>query len=384
MLDRGNSFPKNHVWHCVAMLVVACAGCQQTGGGTPWQSNAQQPLGQAPSQVNLPNPFSGIGSSPSNSDPLSQPNSFLKDLMSRQSEQSRLADLQRRELARLTELYKAQTEKLAGLDREKVRDDRLELAKKLQKQTAELRQKEEELKRFESVRRRALEMDSDNRDLQKQLAQSQQQSRLYQDQLKVMRQQLDETANRLAETMQSQQQIQQQADQQVAALQANLQKQATLQQRSGATITANSSARPLAAAVQIAGLNVRQDGDVVRIELPSDQVFMPGTATINPEASPYLAQVANAIRQYYPRQKIGIEAHTDNSSVPGNWRNSHHLSAAQAMAVFEQFSSIHQFNPHQMHVLGHGPNHAVASNNTSDGKRRNRRVEVVIYPRQFD
>ena len=304
--------------------------------------------------------------------------------MNRQSEQSRLSDLQRRELSRLTELYRAQTEKLAGLDRDKVRDDRLELAKKLQEQTVQLRQKEDELKRFESVRRRALEMDSDNRDLQKQLAQSQQQSRLYEDQLKVMRQQLEETGNRLAETIQTQQQIRQQADQQVAALQANLQQQATLQKRSGATITANTSTQPVAAAVQIAGLQMRQDGDLVRIALPSDQMFLPGTATINPQATQYLSQMVGAISQYYPRNKLAIEAHTDNVPVQGSWRNSHHLSAAQAMAVFEQLASVHGFNPQRMRVTGQGANYPVASNNTPVGKQQNRRVEVVIYPQPFE
>jgi chemotaxis protein MotB len=226
-----------------------------------------------------------------------------------------------------------------------------------------------------------LELDSDNRDLQKQLAQTQQQARLYEDQLKVMRQQLEETGNRLAQAIQSQQQ----SDQQVAALQTNLQRQATLQRRSGATITANSSTAPVVSAIQIAGLNVRQDGDVVRIELPSDQIFLPGTAAINPQSSELLSQVAATIGQHYPRQKIGIEAHTDSSPTQGTqWRNSHQLSAAQAMAVFEQLAATDQFTPRQMFVLGHGPNYPVASNATPDGQQRNRRVEVVIYPEVVD
>ena len=355
--------------------LVMCIGCQQTQNRTPWnQSAAAQP----PSQVNIPNPLAGVG------DPgatVANSDAFTRELLARQAEQARLSDLQRQELARLTDLYRAQSEKLADVGREKFRDDRMELAKKIEDQTLQLRQKEEELQRMESLRRRSLELDSDNRDLHKQLAQSQQQVRLYEDQLKVMRQQLGETANRLAETIE----LQQQSDQQVAAMQANLQRQSTLQRRSGATITANSSTQPIVSAIQIAGLNIRQDGDVVRIELPSDQLFLPGVAQINPQSHGLLSQVAIAIGQHYPRQKIGIEAHTDDAPLRGTrWRNNHQLSAAQAMAVFEQLAETERFNPRQMFVCGHGPNYPVASNSTPEGQQRNRRVEVVVYPEVID
>ncbi len=360
----------------VAILMATGVGCQQTpwGAGSP----SAQPSAFSGSQYPVP------GGDPTTSQ-FGQSSEFLKNMMHRQSEQSRLSELQRRELTRLTELYRAQTEQLATVDREQDRGDRLELAKKLQSQATELRQKDDELRRLESVRRRALEMDSDNRDLQKQLAQTEQQSRLYEDQLKVMKQQLSETASRLSDAIQAQQQMQQEADHQVAALQANLQRQATLQKRSGATIRANSSAQPMASAIQIAGLNVRQDGDVVRIELPSDQMFLPGTATLSPTSTQSIAQVANAISKYYPRQKVGIEAHWDNTKTEGTaWRNSHQLSAAQAYAVFEQLSSIHHLNPRQLLVVGHGPNYPVATNNSPTGQQRNRRVEIVIYPDQYD
>ena len=294
--------------------------------------------------------------------------------MQRQAAQSQMSDLQRMELARLTELYQQQNEKLASVNQEKLRDDRMEIATKLQEQTIKVRQQENELKRLESLHRRSLELDSDNRDLHKQLAQSQQQSSLLEDQLKLMRQQLDETTNQLAGAVQAQQS----ADQHVSALQANLQRHAI---RSGATITANSSAQRMVTAVQIAGLSVRQDSDVVRIELPSDQIFTPQTASLKPAAQATLAQVAAAISQHYPRQKIGIEAHTDNAPLPDSqWRSNHQLAAAQAMAVFEQLASSHQFAARQMFVLGHGPNYPIAANTSAEGQQRNRRVEVVIYP----
>ncbi len=345
---------------CILTCGLMLSGCKQSpnqAGTWPWQATTSVP-----------------------NDP-SQASAFTANLLERQAQQSQLSELQRQELVRLTELYQQQNEQLSSVNREKQRDDRVELAKKLQEQTVQLRQQEEELKRFETLRRRSLELDSDNRDLHKQLAQSQQQTRLLEDQVKLMRQQLDETATQLAGAMQAQQV----ADQQVSTLQANLQRTAAQQRRSGAKITANSSTQQMVTAVQIAGLNVRQDSDVVRIELPSDQIFIPQTASLTPQASAVLAQVAGAISQHYPRQKIGIEAHTDNAPLPeSQWRSNHQLSAAQAMAVFEQLASTNQFATRQMFVLGHGPNYPIAANTSAEGQRRNRRVEVVIYPETIE
>jgi flagellar motor protein MotB len=98
-------------------------------------------------------------------------------------------------------------------------------------------------------------------------------------------------------------------------------------------------------------------------------------------AAAAVEEIAGAIRQHYPQQIVGVEAHTDNRSVAGTaWRNNHQLSAAQAMAVFDQLTEQHRLPANQLFVLGHGANHPVASNATSAGQTRNRRVEVVIYP----
>jgi flagellar motor protein MotB len=87
------------------------------------------------------------------------------------------------------------------------------------------------------------------------------------------------------------------------------------------------------------------------------------------------------LRNHYSRQVIGVEAHTDNAPLAGSmWRNAHQLTAAQAMAVFEQLSNRHHLIPQQLFVLGHGENYPLASNATPAGQARNRRVEIVIYP----
>jgi len=213
------------------------------------------------------------------------------------------------------------------------------------------------------------------------------------DQTRLLQQQLSDTANQLQSSLVSQQeadqrvlQAQQDADRQLLQAQQDTQQkmstmQASLQRRGSATITANSSLRRNMTPISITGLMVRQDGDVVRIELPADQLFMPGTATLSGNAVNVIDQVAGSIKQHYPNQIIGVEAHTDNGNLQGgSWNSQHQLSTAQGMAVFDQLAQRHHFSTQQLFVVGHGPNYPVASNGSPEGQQRNRRVEVVVYP----
>ena len=210
-----------------------------------------------------------------------------------------------------------------------------------------------------------------DRDLNTKLAQLQKRNLVVEDQNYLLRQRLKETSDQLAKVMQESQATEQR-------LQAV---QASTRRRSGATITANSSLQRSLTAVTVDGLDVRQDGELVRIELPADRLFEPGTATLQPGAEAQLDRVAEVILENYSRQVVGIEAHTDGPPPPGSmWRSAHQLTAAQALAVFERIGERHRMLPQQLFVLGHGNNYPLVSSATVAGQERNRRVEIVIYP----
>ena len=63
------------------------------------------------------------------------------------------------------------------------------------------------------------------------------------------------------------------------------------------------------------GLDVRQDGDVIRIDIPADKLFKSGTSNLMTSAAPLLDQVADSIGRNYRKQRIGIEGHTDNAPI---------------------------------------------------------------------
>ncbi len=50
------------------------------------------------------------------------------------------------------------------------------------------------------------------------------------------------------------------------------------------------------------------------------------------------------------------------------------------MAVYDVLLRSTRYQAGQLFVVGHGANHPIASNATLEGKNRNRRVELVVYP----
>lgn len=218
---------------------------------------------------------------------------------------------------------------------------------------------------------RATALDRDNADLQSRLAQSQQQSRLLDDQLTAMREQLSSMTKQLTLANDARRQTEKQAE--------SLAESA--RRRGGAMITANSSLRRNLPAVNIPGAEVRNDGDVVRIELPAARLFAPGGANLQSGANLLLDAVAAEIARSYADQMIGIEGHTDGEGQRGAGAvASEQLSLTRALAVYQQLVGRGSLQPTQLFVAGHSGNQPVVSNATPAGRDRNNRVELVIYP----
>lgn len=227
------------------------------------------------------------------------------------------------------------------------------------------------------LNRRVGQLDLNNADLHRQLAQAdqqrQQERQTAQEQISLLQKQLGETAARLKDT----QLARVDADKQVNALQAST------RLRGGAAITANNSVRQSLATVAIPGLDIRQDGEVIRIEIPGDKLFLPGTAQLQSDGYRILDEVAAAVQRTYGRQRIVIEGHTDDS-LAANPTGAHLLTAAQTQAVFQQLVQRGRLPARQLSVLAMGENHPLVSNGTPVGKAKNRRIELVVYPDTID
>ena len=218
---------------------------------------------------------------------------------------------------------------------------------------------------------RASALDKDNQELQQTLAQSRQQNKVLADQLTMVRQQLGSVTSQLARVEEEKQAT----DQKAQALTASLHR------RGGISISPNNSYLQSLPAINVPGVFVRRDGDVIRVELPASKLFDPGTVRFRPDAAGLVGTVATEILRAYPNQVIGVEGHTEiDPSWGPRMQSTQQFSANEASVVYDVLVSQAKVPAKQLFLVGHGGNHPVVSNATPEGRQRNRRVELVVYP----
>ena len=104
--------------------------------------------------------------------------------------------------------------------------------------------------------------------------------------------------------------------------------------------------------------------------------FDTGRSAIEPRHEPLLARVQEAI-SLFPEASIVIEGHTDSF---GSDSQNLTLSQARADAVMQYLLANAPLSPANLRALGYGESRPVANNETPEGRRRNRRIDIVIYP----
>ena len=126
---------------------------------------------------------------------------------------------------------------------------------------------------------------------------------------------------------------------------------------------------------------LQQTPDGLVISLRELGFFDSGEATLLPGASDKLRSAAAVLMQH--GLEIRVEGHSDDQPIhtaafDSNWQ----LSTARAMSVLQLLLDGTGFPPERVSVAGYGPYHPVADNITAEGRRMNRRVDlVVVAPR---
>jgi len=224
------------------------------------------------------------------------------------------------------------------------------------------------------LQRRVQVLDETNRTLTTQVAQAQQQMQVARDRADLLAKQLQDTTGQLQQSLLAQRQTESQA----------LGIQASMNKRGGAKLTANNSLPISTNAPQIPGARMVQDGDLIRIRIPADQLFGQGTAQLVSSGSYLLDQVATSISGQYGRHRVAVEGHTDTGALYGGaFSNPTQLAGAQAQAIIDQLVRRNNLPAQQLFVVAHGPNHPIGDNQTAAGRADNRRIEIVIYPETF-
>lgn len=126
-------------------------------------------------------------------------------------------------------------------------------------------------------------------------------------------------------------------------------------------------------------LSVSIDRGRMVIQLPQDVLFPSGSATLGSDGRQTLGQVGDALADLGDRQ-FQVEGHTDdvpisNERFASNWE----LSTARALSVVRLLIDSGAA-PENLSAAGYGEYQPVASNETSGGRRQNRRIEIVMLP----
>lgn len=114
------------------------------------------------------------------------------------------------------------------------------------------------------------------------------------------------------------------------------------------------------------------------ISLQEAGFFDSGAANIRPSALPVLARIADVL----PEAPLRVEGHTDNvpihnSQFASNWE----LSSARASSIARLLLQHPNIRPELLSVAGYAEYHPAASNDTPEGRARNRRVDLVLLKR---
>lgn len=101
--------------------------------------------------------------------------------------------------------------------------------------------------------------------------------------------------------------------------------------------------------------------------------FDTGKAEVKPDSKPALAEMAKLLQQD-PKLKVFVVGHTDNQGVPAQ---NLALSQQRAEAVVKALAEGYKVDPKRLSAKGVAAYAPLASNRVEEGRRKNRRVELV-------
>ncbi|MDB5838365.1 MAG: putative flagellar motor protein MotD [Herminiimonas sp.] len=134
--------------------------------------------------------------------------------------------------------------------------------------------------------------------------------------------------------------------------------------------------KTMAPLVEQGRVKVTQTSRGITVEINASLLFAPGEARLNAESNQALIAVAAVMKN--DSHAIQVEGHTDNLPIrnayfPSNWE----LSAVRAGSVVRLF--VEQgVAEDRLVALGYGATKPVESNDTAEGRLRNRRVQLMI------
>ena len=130
------------------------------------------------------------------------------------------------------------------------------------------------------------------------------------------------------------------------------------------------------------GLTVEQRDGKVYVSMENKLLFQSGSWAVGSEGRKAIEQLGTVLGDN-PDIAVLIEGHTDNDpfSSRGQIANNWDLSTKRATAIVQILSENTAISPESLTAAGRGEFAPIASNETTEGKSKNRRIEVVLTPK---
>lgn len=128
-------------------------------------------------------------------------------------------------------------------------------------------------------------------------------------------------------------------------------------------------------------VEIKVDKTVVFINISDKMLFSTGSTKISARANNILEKIALIIKSR-PELEVMVEGYTDDVSINtdcivDNWD----LSAKRATSVVRVMQQNFNIDPNKLIAAGRGQYNILASNNTSDGRTKNRRTRIILMPK---
>ena len=130
------------------------------------------------------------------------------------------------------------------------------------------------------------------------------------------------------------------------------------------------------------GLTVEQRDGKVYVSMENKLLFESGSWYVGAQGKQAVKQLGSVLAEN-PEIAILIEGHTDNvpykgnAQLSGNWD----LSTKRATAIVNILRENNAINPENLTAAGRGEFVPVASNDSAEGRAKNRRIEVILTPK---
>ncbi|RMF03241.1 MAG: hypothetical protein D6772_02405 [Bacteroidetes bacterium] len=202
-----------------------------------------------------------------------------------------------------------------------------------------------------------------------------------QDRLDDLQLEIDQLSSSASSTVQDLRNQLREKDRTIAARQARLDAvQAVLDRRRERLVQLEKALRSLSDSLASEACSFRQGGGGLIMAIQEDALFRKGSTSRLEAAGTELLNAVAELSLRYPEMQVTVVGHTDNRPVDRQSLDNWQYSALRAVSVVKYLTEATDLGANRLLAAGKGQFEPLESNETSEGRARNRRVELVFAP----